>query len=242
MDHLLRDLRHAGRSLLRTPGFALVAVLTLALGIGANTAIFSIVNGVLLRPLPYPRPQQLMFLTSRFPAMGFDQFWVSPPEFFEFRELNQSFASVGAFTTAELNLMAGERPVRVRGAAVTDDLLTTLGVSPAQGRLFAPGETNAKGPQLVILSHELWQSALGGRAILGQTIDLDGVRREVIGILPPKVDVMDNHVEVWLPAGLDPANRQNRGNHFLYLIGRLKDGVTPAAAEAELAALIPQLG
>ena len=240
MDHLLRDLRHAGRSLLRTPGFALVAVLTLALGIGANTAIFSIVNGVLLRPLPYPQPQQLMFLTSRFPAMGFDQFWVSPPEFFEFRELNQSFASVGAFTTGELNLMAGERPVRVRGAAVTDDLLTTLGVSPALGRVFTPGEANANGPQVAILSHELWQAALGGRPVLGETIDLDGVRREVIGIMPPKLDVMDNHVEVWLPAGLDPANRQNRGSHFLYLIGRLKDGVSPAAAEAELTALLPQ--
>jgi predicted permease len=242
MDHLLRDIRHAARSLLRTPGFAIVAVLTLALGIGANTAIFSIVNGVLLRPLPYPQPQQLMFLTSRFPAMGFDQFWVSPPEFFEFRELNQSFASVGAFTTGELNLMAGERPVRVRGAAVTDDLLTTLGVSPAQGRLFTPAEANANGPQVAILSHELWQAALGGRPVLGQTVDLDGVRREVIGIMPPKLDVMDNHVEVWLPAGLDPANRQNRGSHFLYLIGRLKDGVTPAAAEAELNALIPQWG
>ena len=161
MDHLLRDIRHAGRSLLRTPGFALVAVLTLALGIGANTAIFSIVNGVLLRPLPYPQPQQLMFLTSRFPAMGFDQFWVSPPEFFEFRELNQSFASVGAFTTGELNLMAGERPVRVRGAAVTDDLLTTLGVPPAQGRLFAAErDQRQRARSVVILSHELWQAAL----------------------------------------------------------------------------------
>jgi predicted permease len=242
MDHLLRDARHAARSLLRTPGFALVAVLTLALGIGANTAIFSIVNGVLLRPLPYPQPGQLMFLTSRFPAMGFDQFWVSPPEFFEFRELNQSFASVGAFTTGELNLMAGERPVRVRGAAVSDDLLTTLGVTPAQGRLFAPGETNANGPQLAILSHELWQSALGGRPVLGETVDIDGVRREVIGVMPPKLDVMDNHVEVWLPLGLDPANRQNRGSHYLYLIGRLKPGVAPAAADAELQALLPQWG
>jgi len=242
MDSLLRDLRHAVRNLLRTPGFAAVAVLTLGLGIGVNTAIFSIVNGVLLRPLPYPRPDQLMFITSQFPQMGFDQFWVSPPEFFEFRELHQSFASVGAFTTGDLNLMAGERPVRVRGAAVTDDLLTTLGVAPAQGRLFAPGETDANGPPLAILSHELWQGALGGRPILGQTVDIDGVRREVIGVMPPKVDVMDNHVEVWLPVGLDPANRQNRGSHFLYLIGRLKDGVTPAAAEAELAALLPQWG
>ncbi|MGD9903782.1 MAG: ABC transporter permease, partial [Vicinamibacterales bacterium] len=242
MDSLFRDLRHAARGLARTPGFAVVAILTLALGIGVNTAIFSIVNGVLLRPLPYPRPQQLMFVTSQFPAMGFDQFWVSPPEFFEFRELARSFASVGAYRTGDLNLMAGERPVRVRGAAVTDDLLTTLGVSPAQGRLFAPGETDINGPQLAILSHELWQGALGGRPVLGQTIDLDGVRREVIGVMPPRVDVMDNHVEVWLPAGLDPANRQNRGNHFLHVIGRLKDGVTPAAAQAELAALLPQWG
>jgi predicted permease len=242
MDALLRDLRHAVRHLLRTPGFALVAILTLALGIGANTAIFSIVNGVLLRPLPYPKPGQLMFLTSQFPQMGFDQFWVSPPEYFEFRELNQSFASVGAFATGELNLMAGERPVRVRGAAVTDELLPTLGVVPVQGRLFAPGETDANGPQLAILSFELWQGALGGRDIVGETVDLDGVRREVIGVLPSKVDVMDNHVEVWLPLGLDPANRQNRGSHYLYLIGRLKDGVAPAAAQAELAALLPQWG
>ena len=242
MDSLLRELRHAARNLTRTPAFTLVAVLTLALGIGANTAIFSIVNGVLLRPLPYPRPGQLMFVTSQFPQMGFDQFWVSPPEFFEFRELAQSFQSVGAFTTGELNLMAGERPVRVRSAAVTDDLLTTLGVAPAQGRLFAPGETNANGPALAIVSHELWQGALGGRPILGQTIDIDGVRREVIGVMPPKVDVMDNHVEVWLPVGLNPANRDNRGRHFLYLIGRLRDGVTPAAAQAELATLLPQWG
>ncbi len=106
MDHLLQDLRHAVRALTRTPGFTLVTVITLALGIGANTAIFSIVNGVVLQPLGYPKPEQLMFLTSRFPAQGFDQFWVSPPEFFEFRELNQSFAEVGAFTTGEVNLMA----------------------------------------------------------------------------------------------------------------------------------------
>ena len=165
MDHLLRDIHHAGRSLLRTPGFALIAVLTLALGIGANTAIFSIVNGVLLRPLPYPQPQQLMFLTSRFPTMGFDQFWVSPPEFFEFRELNQAFASVGAFTTGELNLMAGERPVRVRGAAVSDDLLDHAGRLAGPGTPVRAGrDQRQRRRQLVILSHELWQAALGGAA------------------------------------------------------------------------------
>ena len=250
MDHLLQDLRHAVRALLRTPGFTLVTVITLALGIGANTAIFSIVNGVVLQPLGYPKPEQLMFLTSRFPAQGFDQFWVSPPEFFEFRELNQSFAEVGAFTTGEVNLMAADRPRRVRSAAVTDDLMRALQVPPAQGRLFAKGETDITSqpgppgtppptpPQVAILSHELWQSAFGGRDVVGQTVEINGLAREVIGIMPPGTDVMDNRTEVWLPLGLNPANRQNRGNHFLYLIGRLKDGVTPDAAQVELASLI----
>src|ERR671913_1394450 len=142
VDHLRQDIRHAVRSLLRTPGFAVVTILTLALGIGANTAIFSIVNGVILRPLAYPKPDQLMYLTTRFPAFGFDQFWVSPPEYFEFREINQSFAAVGAFTTGEVNLTAGNRPLRVRAASVDDGLLTALGVQPAMGRLFRKGETD----------------------------------------------------------------------------------------------------
>ena len=117
-DNLLQDLRLAVRSLRRTPGLAVVTILTLALGIGANTAIFSIVNGVILRPLGYPKPEQLMYLTTQFPAFGFDQFWVSSPEYFEFRELNQSFATVGAYTTGEVNLTAGDRPLRVQSASV----------------------------------------------------------------------------------------------------------------------------
>ena len=256
MDALLQDLRHAARGLMRSPGFTLVTVLTLALGIGANTAIFSIVNGVILRPLAYPQPEQLMYLTSRFPAQGFDEFWVSPPEFLEFREINQSFSAVGAFTTGEVNLMAGERPRRVRSASVTDDLLTALGLQAAQGRLFSKGETDVVGPagppqpgvpppqppRVAILSHELWQGAYGGQAMVGQMIEVNGVTREVIGILPPGADVMDSHAEIWLPIGLNPGNRQNRGSHFLYLVGRLKDGVSPQAARAELDSLVANWG
>jgi putative ABC transport system permease protein len=256
MDSLLQDLRHAVRALARTPGFTLVIVLTLALGIGANTAIFSIVNGVILQPLSYPRPEQLMYLTSRFPAQGFDEFWVSPPEFFEFREINQSFAAVGAYTTGEVNLMAGERPRRARSASVTHDLFTALGVPAAQGRLFAAGETDAVGPsgpaqpgvpppqppRVVILSHELWQGAYAAQPMIGQMIEVNGVTREVIGILPPGTDVMDSRAEIWLPIGLNPGNRQNRGSHFLYLIGRLKDGVPPEAARAELDSLVANWG
>ncbi|MEO8683050.1 MAG: ABC transporter permease, partial [Vicinamibacterales bacterium] len=249
-DTLRQDLRHAVRSLLRAPVFTVVTILTLALGIGANTAIFSIVNGVILRPLGYPKPDQLMYLTTQFPAMGFLKFWVSPPEFLEFKEINQSFSEVGAFSTSEVNLTAGDRPLRVRAASVEDGLLRALGVQPVQGRLFAKGETDLTGPPpapggppqfpplIAILSYELWQSAFGGQPIVGQTVEVNGLKREVLGIMPPGTDVMDTHTEIWLPLALNPANRQNRGSHYLYLIGRLKDGVTPQQAGTELTALI----
>jgi predicted permease len=256
-DTFLQDLRHAVRSLLRTPAYAAVTILTLALGIGANTAIFSIVNGVILRPLGYPHPEQLMYLTTQFPAFGFDQFWVSPPEYFEFREINQSFSAVGAFTTGEVNLTAGDRALRVRSAAVDDGLFNALGIQPAAGRLFRKGETDVivpppvpgappappvPLPPFVILSHELWQTAFGGRSIVGETVEVNGLSREVIGIMPSGADVMDNRTEIWTPLALNPNNRQNRGNHFLYLIGRLKDGVTPEQAQTELRALIQNWG
>src|SRR5262245_50480068 len=123
MSSLLQDLRHAVRNLLRTPGFTAVTILTVALGIGANTAIFSVVNGVILRPLPYPEPDRLMFITSRFPSLGFDQFWVSPPEYMEYREWTKAFSGIGAFTTGEVNLAANDRPRRVRTGIVDAELL-----------------------------------------------------------------------------------------------------------------------
>jgi putative ABC transport system permease protein len=252
-DNLRQDIRLAVRGLLRAPAFAAVTILTLALGIGANTAIFSIVNGVILRPLGYPKPEQLMYLTTQFPAFGFMQFWVSPPEYFEFREINQSFASVGAYTTGEVNLTAGDRPLRVRSAGVDDALFAALGVQPLYGRFFTAEESqfapppNTPGaifrPTICILSYELWQSAFGGRpGVLGEMVEVNGLRREVIGIMPPGADVMDNRTEIWMPSGLNPGNRQNRGSHFLYLVGRLKDGVTPQMAQSELAQLIETWG
>jgi predicted permease len=253
-DNLRQDLRHAVRRLRRAPAFTSITILTLALGIGANTAIFSIVNGVILRPLRYPNPGQLMYLTTRFPAFGFDQFWVSPPEYLEFREISRSFSAVGAYTTGEVNLTAGDRPLRVRSAQVNDDLLRALGVPAAAGRLFRTGETDVSGPppapgqpplipaQIAILSHELWQSAFGGQPVVGQLVEVNGRRLEVIGVMPAGMDVMDNRTEIWLPLGLNPANRQNRGNHFLYLIGRVKDGVTEQQAKTELTALVQNWG
>ena len=250
IDGLSQDVRHAVRSLAASKAFAAVSILTLALGIGANTAVFSIVNGVILRPLGYPKPEQLMFLSTRVPALGLDSFWVSPVEYFEFRELNQSFSNVGAFHVGEVNLFDGDQPHRVRSAAVDEHLLATLGIPAAQGRLFTSGETNSTIPAITmgqpppgtapvaILSHELWRSAFGGRPLVGRRIDIEGVSREVIGILPPGADLMDHQPEVWLPIGLNPADRRNRAGHFLSVVGRLRDGVSVESARAELDTLI----
>src|SRR5262245_12955961 len=177
---IVPDVKYAARLLRRSPGFTVTALLTLALGIGANTAIFSIVNGVILRPLGYPHPERLMYLTTQFPALGFLQFWVSPPEYMEFSEINKSFSAVGAFTTGEANLTAGDRPLRVRTTNVDEHLLNALGVRASHGRLYASGETDVRvappppgqpapppPPLITILSYELWQSAFGGRPMIG---------------------------------------------------------------------------
>ena len=257
-DDLTRDIRYALRTLRRSPGFTIVALVTLAIGIGANTAIFSIVNGVLLRQLVYPSPEQLMRLTTVFPVMGSNGAGLSYPEYEEFRQMNRSFADVGAFTTGrinsgggggvwagEVNLTAGDRPLRVRSAAVDHHLLAVLGVQPAHGRFFAPGETDAMasrpglgGPPLAVLSHELWQTAFGGQALIGQTLSVDGRPHDVIGIMPPGVDLMDSRPEIWLPIGVHPAVRRIRTSHPLNVVGRLKDGVTPEAARLELNAFL----
>ena len=232
----MQDIRYALRLLRRSPGFTIAAVLTLALGIGANTAIFSVLNAVILRPLGYPQPERLMKLASQFP--GFDEFWISGPEFFEFRERTHAFRSVGAYATGDANLSASDRPQRVRAMVASDDLFTTLGVNARIGRTFDAAETRPGGAQAAVLSYDLWQSAFGGSAtLIGQTIDVDGVRRTVVGIMPPAFDVADQHTQIWLPLVIDRA-AANRGGHYLFLIGRLADGVTVTNARAELETLL----
>lgn len=258
LDAIARDVRYGLRTLRRTPLFTAVALLTLALGIGANTAMFSLVNAVILRPLGYDAPEQLMRLTAHYPVGSLHGYRLSTPEYLEFRNMNRSFAAVGAFAIGEgvagggsggwagaVNLMAGDRPVRARCALVDEHLLAALGARPAQGRLFAPGETDAMssrpgvgGPPLAILSHELWQSAFGAQEVVGQSVLVDGRPHDIIGVMPPGFDVMDNRTEIWLPIGVHPVIRQIRENHVLQVIGRLRNGVTPQAAETELATFL----
>ncbi len=241
MAELLADIRYALRSLRKAPGFSIVAILTLALGIGANTAIFSVLNGVVLRPLPYREPQQLVRIASQFPGLGFTKFWVSPPEFFELKERNKSFSSLGGYRTGQVSVGGNEAPLRVTSASATHDLFTTLGVPAMLGRPFNEAESLPNVEPVVTLSYELWQRAFGGDAsLVGKTIMLNGRQRRVTGIMPRGFDVADAKVEVWVPTGLDPANRQNRGSHFLDVVGRLKPGISLAQSQAELKLMVEQ--
>ena len=249
LDDLARDVRHALRTFRRAPAFTAVTLLTLALGIGANAAIFSVLNGVILRPLPYPKSEHVMYVSTQFPLLGMAQVPLSAPEYVELREVNRSFAAIGAFTpgAGEVNITAPDGARSVRHANVDEHLFHALGLQAAQGRVFARGETDridpgGPPPPVAILSHELWQTAFGGQPIVGKTVEVNSRPREVIGIMPPGADVLDVRPEIWLPLGLTPSNRGNRRNHFLRVIGRLKDGVTPEAARTELKTLNEQWG
>jgi hypothetical protein len=243
LDDLQSDLRQSVRALRRSPGFTAVALLALALGIGANTAIFSITNAVILRSLSYVQPERLVHLSTQTPSLSLTKFPLSASEYIDFREISQSFEAIGAYTTAEVNFAADDRALRVRSAAVDEHLLKALRVQPVRGRLFKSGETDAIGyqqpgqpspqpPPIVLLSHELWQSAFQGRSVIGKFVEVHGRPREIIGIMPPGADVMDNRTEIWLPLGLSQENRQSQ-QHFWFLIGRLKDGVSLQAAQLD---------
>jgi predicted permease len=257
-DDLKRDVIHAARMLRRSPGFTGVALMTLALGIGANTSMFTILQAVILRPLDYPNPGQLFRLTAEFSADGSSATGLSYPELLEFRDVTRSFADVGMFAAGgsttgggsgvwagEVNLAAADRPIRVRAAGVDDHLLRVLGVRTLQGRLFNAGETDAMpanpgrgGPPVAILSERLWMSAFGSRPIVGEMVHIDGRPHEIVGIMAAGADLIDRQPEVWLPIGVHPVFRQIRTNHFLGVVGRLRDGVTPQEAQAELSTLL----
>ncbi len=253
LEDLVKDVRYAIRSLAKSPGFTAVVVATLALGIGANTAIFTLVHGVLLRPLDYTNPDQLMNLTAEAPAIGATRSALSAPEYIEFRRMNRSFAAVGAYstgsaayTTGEVNVTAGDRPLRVRSISVDAHLLKALGIQPEQGRFFSEEETSrwtgTLPPPIAIVSHELWQTAFDQRPLVGQKVEIEGRPHEIVGIMPPGADVMDHHTQVWLPLWLHPNTPRQRGAHVLYVIARRKDGVTAEAAQTELNGLLENWG
>jgi putative ABC transport system permease protein len=233
MQTLLQDLRYGMRMLFKNPGFTLIAVLTLALGIGANTAIFSVVNAVLLRPLPYPRPERLVRLWESHAPSNLPRFSVTYPTFLDWRQQNQSFEKMAAFREDGFNLQTGDEPRRVNGARVTADFFAVLGVVPALGRAFSAQEDTPGGERVVILGHALWRQSFGGDAqIIGKEVRLNGQNCQVVGVMPPGFRYPNEETELWLPYQLDAAET-GRGPHFLRVLGRLKEGATLQQARAE---------
>ena len=232
----VRDVRYAFRQLRKSPGFAVVAVLTLALGIGANTAVFSVINGVLLKPLPYTAPEELVGVTSAFPTMDFDRFWISPPEYFELREWNQVFADIGGYRTGTSSIETNDRPLRVPSAVASWSFFTTMGVNASLGRTFTEEEDLPGATPVALISDGLWRRAFGqDTEVIGRTVRLDGVASTIVGVTPPGFDVEDAGVDVWTPLNIDPNDHVNRrGNHFLNLVARLEDGANLDRAQADL--------
>ncbi|HEU0032972.1 MAG TPA: ABC transporter permease [Kofleriaceae bacterium] len=237
MGSLWLDLRYAARMMMKTPGLTTVLVVTLALGIGASTTIFSVVNSVLLKPLPYEKPDQLARVYTEFLGrMELKKFWVSGPEFDDLRRECRSCAAVGGWLNGTASLAGGDRPVRVKAAYATHELLPLLGVKPMLGRFYDASEDRPGDPTVVILGYDVWKRAFGGDpTVIGRKIQLDALPVTVIGVMPPGFDFLD-HQEAWVPANVD-FPKTNRGGHNFNVLVRLRDGVSMEAFRDELRAL-----
>jgi putative ABC transport system permease protein len=232
----MNDLRFALRQLRKSPGFTLIAVITLALCIGANTAIFSVVNAVLLRPLPYPHSEQLVRVFGSQPQLALAP--SSPANFLEWKEENQVFERIGTYVGQGFNLLGGDKPERVIGARVSADLLPLLGVQPALGRLFTNDEDQEGRGQVVIVSHDFWRSRFGGGPnIVRQTITLNDRPYTVIGVMPPGFAFPSTRTQVWVPIAFNAAERKTRDTNFIDVIARLKPGVSIEQARANMNAV-----
>ena len=238
MQTLWQDLRYGVRMLAKTPAFTAIAVLTLALGIGANTAIFSFINALILSPLPYPQSERLMIFEAHDKKNGWTaERTTSPADFFDFQKQNSSFEQTVAWTSASLNLTGGGNPELVDGARVTWNFFDTLGAKPLLGRTFAPDDDRSGAPHVVILSEGLWQGRYAADPkIIGRNIAIGGEAYTVVGVMPGKFQFpLLGIANLWTPLALTDKQRADRGNVWLPAFGRLKPGVTQEHAAAEAA-------
>jgi putative ABC transport system permease protein len=232
----MNDLRYALRMLAKSPAFSLVAIVTLGLAIGANSAIFSVVNAVLLRPLPYPHSEQLVRVFGSQPQLAIAS--TSPPNFLEWKEENQVFQRIGTYVGQGFNLLGGDKPERVIGARVSADVLPLLGVQPLLGRFFTNDEDQDGRGQVVILSHDFWRSRFGGDAnTVRQTITLNDRPYTVIGVMPPGFAFPSTRTQVWVPVAFNAAERQTRDTNFIDVLARLKPGVSIEQARENMNAV-----
>ncbi len=234
---MFNDLRYALRGLLKKPLFAALTVLTLGLGIGANAAIFSVVNGVLLRPLPYPQPERLMMVWIYNPRQGFDKDVAPYPTFLDWRSQSRGFEHLAAYFGASLSLTGAGDPAQLRGARVTPSFFPTMNVQPELGRWLTEPDATAGHERVVVLEHGLWERRFGSdRSIVGRTIQLSGQPYEVVGVMPRGFQYPEN-ATVWVPlAPVGPYKQfmESRGSFWLNTIGRLHAGTTQAAAQTEM--------
>ena len=238
METLLKDIRYGVRGLLKRPGFTVVALITLALGIGANTAIFSVVNAVLLRPLKFKDPDQLVIVWEDAAFAGFPRNTPAPANYFDWKNQNQSFTDMAACAEVSFNITGDGDPERVMAYAVTSNFFPLFGVQPLLGRNILPEEDRPGGNKVVLLSHSLWQSRYGGDPnILNRDILLNGEKHSVVGVMPPSFQFLAREVRLWVPIAFDQEDMTNRGGHYLNVVARLKPGVAIPQAQADMNAV-----
>ena len=239
---MLTDLGYALRRFRKTPGFTAVAVLTVALGIGATTALFTVLYSVVLAPLPYQEPEELVALDSPVPRLAPDAVWgLSEAGYFYFRDHSRTLTDLAAYTSPELTLAGDDRARRVTGALVTRNILDVFRARPTLGRWFSADEDRPGGPSVVVLGHDFWVREFGAdSAVVGSTIELEAVTRQVIGVASRGLHLPSTQVDVWVPWRLDPL-RTPVNAHFIAAIGRLAPTIRPAEAQQELAALTQRL-
>ena len=241
MGTLWQDMQYAARTLVRKPAFGVFAVLTLSLGIGANTAIFSMVNAVLLRPLALREPQRIVSIwETRGDA---DKLPISIPEFLDLRAQNRSFSQMAALANWNANLSGEQTPERVQGMQASGEFFLTLGVQAAIGRTLLPGDAQPGSPRTVVLSYGFWSRHYGGdRAIVGKVIRLNGDSYTVVGVLPLTFVYRQNQDDIVAPLVFEnDARREHRSNNFLRTFGRLKQGVSKEQAREDLLGTIGEL-
>jgi predicted permease len=239
-DILRQDLHYAARTLSRTPGFTLTAIAIVALGIGANTAAFSVTDFVLIRPLPFPQPEQLVKIWESVP--GYSQMELSPGNYRDWKNRSTSFEGFGMYSTTPLNWIGQGDPQRLEAAAVSANLLPALGARPLSGRLFTEEDDNPGAPKTVLLSYRLWQARFGGDpAVLGRKMILDGAPNTIIGVMTPDFRFPSNETDIWQPMGFPEEMYQDRANNFVTGIARLKPGVSLERAREELNSIAAQL-
>ncbi len=241
MQTLFQDLRYGLRMLLKKPGFTAIAALTLSLGIGANTAIFSVINAVLLRPEPYAAPDRLVMVWESFP--GSLENHVMPSNFADWRAQNRVFTDMAAWVGQTFNMSGAGEPEKLEGLRVTSNLLPLLGVEPILGRAFLPEEDRPGAGQVVIISYGLWQRRFGGSSqVIGSRVLLEGTEFTIIGVTPPSFYFPARRQDVWVPLALGPEQISARvAAHYLSVIARLKPDVSPRQAQAEMTAVAARL-